>query len=216
MYNIKKGFFLFSIISALYIGLTLLFEESSNDLTFMVLALADNRFFTSTLPISTNLQDQQKSDEIVDKSSGLVPQLQERDTCPPKPTALEMDSRTSESREPGVDPAPPIQIDVPTLANTGSTLLIEGTGYIPLEQVRVELSVDWASSSPELIDETFYECKIVIADKLGSFKTTLKLPEIPFYTTGSGKYSIIGMESLQEKSPTASFLTSKIGFSFRQ
>jgi hypothetical protein len=216
MYNIKKVFFLFSIIPALYIGLTLLFEESSNDLTFMVLALDDNPFFSSHFTISTDLQDQQKSDEIADNSSGLVQRQEVRDTCPPKPTSLEMDPRTSESLVPGVDPAPPIQIKVPTLANTGSTLLIEGTGYIPLEQVRVELSVDWASSSPELIDETFYECKIVIADKLGSFKTTLKLPEIPFYTTGSGKYSIIGMESMQEKTTTASFLTSKIGFSFRQ
>ena len=200
----------------MYIALTLLFEESSKDLTFMVLAMDDNPIFTSLLPISTKLQDQQKSDEIVDNSSRLVQQLEERETCPPKPTALERDPRTPESLDPDEEPAPPIQIKIPTLANTNSTLLIEGTDFIPLEQVRVELSVNWIPNSPELKDETFFQCKIVVANNLGSFTTTLKLPEMPLDTIGIGKYSIIGMESRQEKTASGSFLTSKIGLSFRQ
>ena len=200
----------------MYIELTLLFEESSKDLTFMVLAMDDNPIFTSSLPISTKLQDQQKSDEIADNSSRLVQQLEERDTCPPKPTALERDPRTSQSIEPDAEPAPLIQIKVPTITNTGSTLLIEGSGYIPLEQVRVELSVNWLSNSPEFKDKSFFQCKTIETNNSGSFATTLKLPETPFPTKGMGKYSIIGMESRQEKTAFGSFLTSKIGFSFRQ
>lgn len=218
MYYNKIFFYLFFIISAIYIGLTFIFlEESSKGLAFMVFAMDDNSIFTSSLPISSSLDDLQKSEEIVDKSSRVVQQTEEGDTCPPKPTELERDPRTSESVEPDAEPAPPIRIKVPTAANTGSTLLIEGTGFIPLEQVRVELSIDWASSSlPELKDKTFYECKIVVANRLGNFETTLKLPEMPLYTTGIGKYSIIGMESRQEETRSGSFSTSKIGFSFRQ
>ena len=124
--------------------------------------------------------------------------------------------RTPETLGPDTEPAPPILIKVPTLANTNRTLLIEGTGYIPLEQVRVGLSVDWISSSAELKDKTFFQCKMVVANNLGSFATTLKLPEMPLDTIGMGKYSIIGMESRQEKTASGSFLTSKIGLSFRQ
>ena len=204
------------MISVIYTGLPFFLEGSFKDITFMVFATYDNLIVTSSLPVNTNLQDQQKSDQIVDTSSIMGQQVEERDTCPLKPTSLEWEPRTSESSEPNAESAPTIRIKVPTLANTGSTLLVEGTGYIPLEQVRVELSVDWISSSPALKDKTFFQCKIIVANSLGSFTTTLKLPEMPFDTKGTGKYSIIGMESRQEKTKSSSFLTSDIGFSFRQ
>ena len=57
MYNIKNCFFLFFIIFTIYSGLTLFFEESPKDFTFMVLAMDDSSIFTSLLPISTNVQD---------------------------------------------------------------------------------------------------------------------------------------------------------------
>jgi hypothetical protein len=199
MYQIKKCFlFLFFIISALYIGFNLFLEDSSQDIILMVFALNNNFLFTSSHPIIT-VQDLQTSDEFTDKStSKLVQKIAEKDTCPPKPTSLERDPRTK-SLEPDADPGPPIRINVPTLANTGSILIIEGTGFIPLEEVRVELLVDWVSSSPDLKNKTFFQCKIVQADNLGSFSTILQLPEMPLDTTSIGKYSIIGMESRQEE-----------------
>ena len=200
----------------MYMGLTLLFEESSKDLTFLVLAMDDSPIFTSSMPISTSVQDQQKSGEIADNFSRLVQQLEERDTCPPKPTTLERDPRTSKAIEPDAEPAPLIQIMVPTVTNTGSTLLIEGSGYIPLEQVRVELAVNWLSNSPEFKDKSFFQCKTVVTNSSGSFTTTLKLPETSIDTTGIGNYSIIGMESRQEQIRIGAFITSDIKFSSRQ
>lgn len=215
MYYGKRCFFLFFIIFAICIGLTLFFENHSMKLSFSVFAM-DNSIFTASLPIKTNFQDQQKSHEIHNKSSNLAQQLEEVDTCQPKPTILETDQRIPKSINPDTEPPPPIRIKVPTITNTGSTLLIEGTGFIPSEQVRVELSVDWISSSHELKDKTFYQCKMVVTNSSGCFVTTLSLPEMPFYTKGTGKYSIIGMESKQEKTALGSFSTSNIGFSFRQ
>jgi hypothetical protein len=55
-----------------------------------------------------------------------------------------------------------------------------------------------------------------VTDSSGSFTTTLQLPETPIDTTGIGKYSIIGMESRQEKIATGSFITSDIKISSRQ
>jgi hypothetical protein len=217
MYYNKKCFNLFFIISSICIGLTIiLLEDSSKGLAFRVFAMDDNSFFTLSFPLSSRLEDQQKSEGIGDKSSKFIQIAEEKDECPPKPTSLETDPRTSESLQSDAEPPPRIQIKAPTLANIGSSILIEGTGYIPLEQVRVELAVDWIFSSPEFKGETFYECKIVVANSLGSFETTLKLPEMPLDVTGNGKYSIIGMESRQEKTRLGFFLTSNIGFSFRQ
>jgi hypothetical protein len=213
MYS-NKYFLIFFIIYSIAIGTTFLFENSSNLTTFRVLAM-DNPIFTSSL-IPVFSQDQLKSDEFDNKSLKLVQELGEKNTCPPKPTSLERNLQTSKSIEDGGDQGTPISIKVPTIANTGSSLLIEGTGYIPLEQVRIELSVDWLSTSPEFKDKSFFQCKMIETNNSGSFATTLKLPETPFPTKGMGKYSIIGMESRQEKTAFGSFLTSKMGFSFRQ
>jgi hypothetical protein len=214
MYYIKY-FLLFFVIYAIYTVMTLFFENSSYITTFMVLAVDNPSILNSSLT-DGNFLNTQKSDANDNKSSKLVQQLEQKENCPPKPTALERDPRNPESLEPDAEPAPPIRIKVPTVTNTGSTLLIEGNGFIPLEQVRIELYVDWLSNSPEFKDKSFFQCKMEVTDSSGSFTTTLQLPETPIYTTGTGKYSIIGMESRQEKIATGSFITSDIKISSRQ
>jgi hypothetical protein len=215
MYYFKKCFFLFLLIGAIYIEYILFFEEFSKNLSFMVLAM-DNPIFMSLMPNNTNFQYHQQAEKIVNKPSNLSQQIEEVNACPPKPTLLEMDPRTSKSMEFDTEPPDPIRIKVPTITNTGSTLLIEGTGFIPLEQIRIELSIEWLSNSPEFKDQNFLQCKMVVADSSGIFTTTLKVPETPRSTTGFGKYSIIGMESRQEKIAMGSFITSEIKFSARQ
>jgi hypothetical protein len=215
MYYLKKSFLLFFLICAIYIEYILFFEEFSKDISFMVLAM-DNPIFMSLIHISTNFQYYQHAEEIVNKPSNLSQQIEEVNACPPKPTLLEKDLRISKSMEFDTEFPDPIRIKVPTITNTGSTLLIEGTGFIPLEQVRIELSIEWLSNSPEFKDKIFFQCKMVVTDSFGIFTTTLKVPETPKSTTGFGKYNIIGMESRQEKIAMGSFITSEIKFSARQ
>ena len=111
-------------------------------LTFMVLAFGLIILFLpqpSPYPMTNFARLTENLTKLLIKLVWISPTTgRKRDTCPPKPTSLERDPRTSESLVPGVDPGPPIRINVPTLANTGSAnFLIEGSGYIPREQVRV-------------------------------------------------------------------------------
>ena len=155
--------------------------------------------------------------EITNKSFDL-PKLElvkdnKKQLCPPKPETIVLDST---KRKIDTEYKEPIQVKVPTVASTGSSLSIEGSGFIPDEQVRVELVVDWISHSPEFQGKKLTLCKLIAASEFGNFTTTLNLPKTPIPTNGQGKYSIIGMESKQEQIRLASFKSVGIGFSYRQ
>ena len=159
--------------------MTLFFQESSNQRIFMAFAI-DGSDMTLVLN-SSNIQ-RQEPDKIDNISTKLL-QEQERgqnlDSCPPKPSSSARDLRNfnttiDQQNKPGL----PIRITVPTIANTGSSLIIEGSGFIPSEQVRVELSVDWFSSLPELKDKTLIYCKMVVANSLGEITTVIHFQKL--------------------------------------
>lgn len=215
MYYIK--FLLFVVSAAIFIGMTLFFQESSNHLIFMAFAIDDSDV---TLVLKSSNFQNQEPDKIDNTSTKLIQEQQlgqKLDNCPPKPSPSTRDLRNFNTTiDQQNEPRPPIRITVPTIANTGSSLLIDGTGFIPFEKVRIELSIDWSSTSSEFPNKTLIQCQTVATNSYGSFTTTLDLPEAPLHTIGSGKYSIIGMESREEKIALGTFISSKTKIYARQ
>jgi hypothetical protein len=203
---------IFFIIFAISITL-LFFGHYNKDQFFLAFSMGNS---TSSTFLDNSNHTESFNYKNDNKSSTVLPTHYEEknDNCPPKPVPLLRDENFK-SIYPELEPRE-IRIKVPTLANTGSLLILEGSGYIPLEKVRIELMIEWRSTSPNFENKTFIICKTVNTDRSGIFSTTLEIPESHMNTKGSGKYSIIGMDSRQEKNMTASFVPSKIGFSFRQ
>ena len=212
--NYITTFIILMITFVIYTGINLISESLFKDY-FTVFAIEENSSLTLVSHQYPN-HFLAISDEKNNKTLKQEQQFQ-TDTCPPKPSILNSDAFTSKSNGSDKKHSGFIRINVPVYATTDRPLLIDGTGFIPFEKVRIELVIDWSSKSSEFTNKSFIHCEITSTNSEGNFQTTFTLPDVPLNTFGTGKYSIIGMESKEEKTSIGRFLSFEgPRFSFRQ